>query len=173
MPRNHVGGQTQTRYDELIQLRDGERKRISHSTVCVKGGELPLEVNPQGLMKWYMHPNIQTTTHKFLIFYTQEIPPGSCSGKQKCQGGIVFVIVEGEGYTLLDGTRYDWKQGDLFQVPIRDKGVAYQHFNASSDRPALLIGAEPNLVASAGVDRGSGFEQIKPCPEYDATGDGI
>lgn len=155
-----------TRYEELIQLRDKERERISNSSVCVKGGELPWEINPQGLMKWYMHPEIDATAHKFLIFYSQELPPGSCSGKQKCQGGVVFVVVEGVGYTVLDEQRYDWKQGDLLQLPIKPDGVTFQHFNRSEKEPALLIAAEPNLVATTGVDRACGFEQLEAAPKY-------
>ena len=153
-----------SRYKELIQLRDKERKRVARSNVSVKGQELPWEKNPQGLMKWYMHPNIDQTAHKFLIFYAQKIPPAGRSGKQKCQGNVVFVVVEGRGYSLLDGIRYDWKEGDLFQLPIKLEGVVFQHFNASENKPALLIAAEPNLVATAGVDRGSGFEQLEDAP---------
>jgi mannose-6-phosphate isomerase-like protein (cupin superfamily) len=153
-----------TRYEELLELRDKERRRIAGSSVCVKGKELPWEVNPQGRMKWYMHPNIDATTHKFLIFYAQEIPPGSRSGKQQYQGGVVFVVVEGAGYTVLDGERYDWKKGDLLQLPIRPDGVTFQHFNSSDKQPALLIAAEPNLTATTGVDRACGFEQLETAP---------
>ncbi|MBI4523566.1 MAG: hypothetical protein HY695_07120 [Deltaproteobacteria bacterium] len=153
-----------TRYEELLQLRDRERERIAASTVCVKGAELPWEINPQGVMKWYMHPNIDSTAHKFLIFYGQEIPPGGCSGKQQCQGGVVFVIVEGSGYTILDGERYDWKPNDVLQLPIKPEGVTFQHFNADTKKPALLIAAEPNLVATTGVDRACGFEQLEKSP---------
>ncbi len=154
-----------TRYQQLIGIRDQERRRIANSTVCVKGQELPWEVNPQGVMKWYMHPKIDSTAHKFLIFYAQEISPGSRSGKQKCQGGVVFVVVEGAGYSILDGERFDWKQGDLLQLPIKPEGVIFQHFNASAKERALLIAAEPNLVAATGVDRACGFEQLDEAPE--------
>ena len=78
--------------------------------VCVKGGELPWEINPQGVMKWYMRSNIDSTAHKFVMFYAQEIPPASSSGKQCCQGGVVFLVVEGAGYTFIDERRYDWKK---------------------------------------------------------------
>ena len=161
-PRNR--GES-SRYEELIEIRDKERQRIASSTVCVKSKELPWEVNPQGVMKWYMHPKIDSTAHKFLIFYAQKISPGSRSGKQRCQGGVVFVVVEGAGYSILDGERYDWKQGDLFQLPIKPEGVTFQHFNASEKEPALLIAAEPNLVAATGVDRACGFEQLERAPE--------
>ena len=155
-----------TRYQELIDLRDQERRRIAGASVCVKGGELPWEINPQGAMKWYMHPNIDSTAHKFVMFYAQEIPPASRSGKQRCQGGVVFVVVEGFGYTLIDEQRYDWKKGDLLQLPIKPDGIAFQHFNASDSKAALLIAAEPNLAAATGVDRACGFEQLAAAPEF-------
>jgi len=74
-----------TRYHQLLARRDQERRRIAAAGVCVKGGELPWEINPQGVMKWYMHPEIDSTAHKFLIFQTQEIRAGSRSGKQRCR----------------------------------------------------------------------------------------
>jgi len=155
-----------TKYQELIELRDKERARIASSSVCVKGKELPLEVNPQGMLKWYMHPNIETTAHKFIMFYAQEIPPGSRSGKQRTQGGVVFVVVEGSGFTVIDGQRHDWKQNDVVQLPIKPDGVVFQHFNANEKARALLIAAEPNLAATTGVDRACGFEQLEDAPEY-------
>jgi gentisate 1,2-dioxygenase len=159
--------ESRTRYDELIELRDQERERIAKSTVCIKEKELPWETNPQGIMKWYMHPNISSASHRFVVFYAQEIPPGSRSGKQKCQGGVVFVVAQGSGYSILDGVRHEWKQDDVLQIPIKAEGVIFQHFNASTDEPALLIAAEPNLVAATGVDRGCGFEQLESAPEYE------
>jgi len=155
----------QTRYDELMKLRDNDRERIAQSTVCVKGKEIPWETNPQGIMKWYMHPCNDSTAHKFLVFASQQIPAGSRSGKLKHQGGIVVVVVEGKGYTTIDGVRYDWKQGDIVQLPIKPEGIAFQHFNTGTE-PALLIHAEPNLAGTVGIDRGCGFEQIEAAPEY-------
>jgi len=157
-----------TKYQELIELRDKERERIANSSVCVNGRALPLEVNPQGMLKWYMHPAIDSTAHKFLIFYTQEIPPASRSGKQRSQGGVVFVVVEGSGYTIIDGQRYEWKKNDVLQLPIKPDGVIFQHFNGSEKELALLIAAEPNLTATTGVDRACGFEQLEAAPEYKA-----
>lgn len=164
---DHTNGPIEaTRYEQLIRCRDKERQRIAAASIGIKGSELPWEVNPQGIMKWYMHPEIDTTAHKFLIFHTQEIPAGSRSGKQRCQGGVVIVVVEGAGYTEIDGQRYDWKKDDLLQLPIKPEGVVFQHFNKSEREAALLIVAEPNLVATTGVDRACGFEQLEEAPEY-------
>ena len=79
----------------------------------------------------------------------------------------MFVAVEGAGYTFIDEQRYDWKNGDLFQLPIRPDGVVFRHFNASDGAVALLIAAEPNLAATTGVDRACGFEQLEKAPEYE------
>ncbi|MDP2601289.1 MAG: hypothetical protein Q8S00_01655 [Deltaproteobacteria bacterium] len=78
----------------------------------------------------------------------------------------MFVAVEGGGYTFIEKQRYDWKNGDLFQLPIKPDGVTFQHFNASETEAALLIAAEPNLAATTGVDRACGFEQLEAAPEY-------
>jgi hypothetical protein len=86
MTEQGTGAEEATRYQQLMELRDGERRRIAAAGVCVKSTALPWEVNPQGILKWYMHPAIDATAHKFLIFYSQQIPAGSRSGRQQCQG---------------------------------------------------------------------------------------
>jgi type IV pilus assembly protein PilB len=48
------------------------------------------------------------------------------------------------------------------------KGVTVQHFNSDPDQPARFVACEPNSFLSAGVDRGSGFEQIEVSPDYKA-----
>jgi len=153
-------------YDELIKLRDEQRERKKRAVFLVKGDEIPWELNPQGKMKWYLHPAIDDTVIYTLIVYLQEIPPGSSSGRQKCQGGAIAYVVEGKGHTVIDDVVYDWDADDLVQLPIRPDGIVYQHFNDHPNKPAVLICAEPNLVHSLGVDRGSGFEQLSPAPEY-------
>jgi gentisate 1,2-dioxygenase len=117
-------------------------------------------------MRWYMHPALDDVALRTLLLYEQEIPPGSCSGRQKCQGSIVFYVKEGRGYTILDQQRYAWKAGDVINLPIRLEGITYQHFNADPDKPARLVGAEPNLVDALGVDKGISFEELEPAPEY-------
>jgi gentisate 1,2-dioxygenase len=132
----------------------------------IRGATLPQEVNRQGLMRWYMHPAIRDTILSTHLFFEQEIPPGSRTGRLKFQGEQVMYILEGKGYTVLDGVKHSWKAGDAVNLPLRKQGIVIQHFNEDPEKPVKFVAAEPNLFACAGVDRGSGFEQIEDAPEY-------
>ena len=153
-------------FDELIQLRDQQREQKRSAMQVLKRGELPVELNPHGLMRWYLHPFIDDTAITALIFYSQEIPPGSRSGKQKHPGELMFYVVSGRGYTLIDGVRHPWKADDVICIPTREGGVVYQHFNEDRERPAELVACELNQAQRLGVDRGSEFDELEAAPEY-------
>ncbi len=154
--------------DRLLALRDAQRRRQAQATWIVRGDELPWELNAQGRMQWYLHPCIAYTAVQTHIFYRQEIPAGSRSGTQRHGGEAVFYILEGEGYTEVDGVRHAWKGGDVMTLPMFPSGVVYRHVNTGA-APVRLLAIERNLVHTVGVDRQSGFEQLQPCPEYRAA----
>jgi gentisate 1,2-dioxygenase len=153
-------------WDELMALRDRQREQRRDAIQVVKESELPLEVNRQGLMRWYLHPAIKDTAITSYFFFEQEIPPGSRSGRLKFQGNQVILILEGTGYTTIDGVKYPWKAGDLVNLPLRVDGIVVQHFNTDPENTAKFIAVEANWFECTSVDRGSGFEQLENAPEY-------
>lgn len=155
----------ETYFDWLINARDAERKRRQAAKVVVKGAERPLEVNPLGLLRWYMHPAIEDTPTKFFLLYVQEIPPGGKSGRMVVPGGQVIYVWQGNGYTVLDGEKFFWREDDVLQLPVRPGGVTFQHFNADPGRVAKLVVAEPNYIGPLGVEKGSKFEVLEAAPE--------
>jgi mannose-6-phosphate isomerase-like protein (cupin superfamily) len=48
----------------------------------------------------------------------------------------MLYVLEGRGYSLIDGTRYDWEQGDAVHVPPRM--TVHEHFNDSDARTRTL-----------------------------------
>ena len=176
MSESHTGAERMERllaeregrnlWDELIAMRDAQREEVDKSVWLIKGKDLPWENNKQGIMRWYMHPLLRTTCINTMKIFVQEIPPGSRSGRLHHPGNQVIFILEGRGYTVLDGQKYHWSKNDVVQLPLRTKGVTVQHFNADPDRPARFVACEPNAFQSSGVDRGSGFEQIEVSPDY-------
>lgn len=155
----------QNLFDALMRMRDDHRKRLKTAVKVVKGDELPLEKNANGYYRWYIHPLFKDRALNTLIMWQQEIPPGGCSGKQKHQGGRIHLVVEGRGYTVIDGVKYDWEKWDYVHLPIKPEGVVFQHFNSDPHKPAKLLAAEPNLVDCIGVDLGIQFEQLEPAPD--------
>ena len=53
-----------------------------------------------------------------------------------------FYILDGDGYEIHDGIRYDWHAGD---IAIVHNNCVHQHFNASTTKPAraLVIKTKP------------------------------
>ena len=78
----------------------------------------------------------------------------------------MIIILEGKGYTVLDGVKHHWQAGDVLNLPLRAKGIIVQHFNADPEHPAKFVAAEPNWLEGITVDRGCGFEQLEDAPEY-------
>ena len=155
-------------FDELIRMRDEQREKVKDAVWLIKGNQLPWEINRHGKMQWYLHPSLDDVVTRTVMFYRQEIPGGSKSGRQKGGGSIVFYVLKGRGYTIVDGIRHPWKAGDVINLPIKEEGIVYQHFNADATEPVLLAGCEPNLTDALGVDKGCGFEELEDCPEYKA-----
>ena len=153
-------------WEELLQLRDQQRKEHEKAVWLIKGKDLPWENNKQGIMRWYMHPLLKSPCINTMKIFVQEIPPGGRSGRLHHPGNQVMFILEGDGYTVLDGQKHHWSRNDVVQLPLRVKGVTVQHFNSDPDKPARFVACEPNSFLSAGVDRGSGFEQIEVTPDY-------
>jgi gentisate 1,2-dioxygenase len=153
-------------WNELVALRNRQREARKSAVQVVRLSELPLENNQHGLMRWYLHPSITDTILSTLAIYRQEIPPGSRSGRLKFQGGQIIFIVEGRGYTMLDGVKHAWEAGDVLNLPTRRDGIIVQHFNGDTDKLAAFLAVEPNLFAATSVDRGCGFEMMEPAPDY-------
>ena len=152
-------------FDELIKLRDEQRRDRADAVQVVRRRDLPEEQNALGLMRWYMHPAIKDIKLSTLNIYEQTIPPRSRSGRLQFQGGQIIFVVKGAGYTMLDGVKHPWKAWDVLNLPLKKDGIVVQHFNPAEDEQARLLIVEPNLYAATTVDRGCGFEILEAAPE--------
>lgn len=153
-------------FEVLYELRDRDRERKRSAMHIIRGRDVPTQLSRVGFLKWYMHPMFQWTSIRSLQVFIQEIPPASRSGREHIQGGRVMYILEGKGYTTVDGVRHDWEADDVVMLPIRPRGVVYQHFNLSADKPARYIAAEANLVDTLGPELGVSREVLETAPEY-------
>ncbi|MDZ4246515.1 MAG: cupin domain-containing protein [Dehalococcoidia bacterium] len=61
--------------------------------------------------------------------------PGMHSGKHSHMEALLYVL-QGEGYSIVDDRRFEWKKGTLFQVQGPD--TVHQHFNTSNTEAQQL-----------------------------------
>src|SRR2546430_14128871 len=120
-------------WDELLALRDRQREQTRNGIQVIKEAELPLEVSRHGLMRWYLHPAIKDTCLSVLLFFQQEIPPGSRSGRIKFKGGQVMMITEASGYTVIDGVKHTWKAGVELNLTLLADGLISQNLDSDPD----------------------------------------
>ena len=65
-----------------------------------------------------------------------EVDPGTTTTIHRHSWDAILFMVEGSGWTEVDGVRYDWQSGDACIV---ENGCVHQHFNADPDRPARIL----------------------------------
>ena len=128
-------------YEEIFKVREEEDERIANARVVIKGNEIPWEHGRQAILRWYTHPRIKDTALTTMWMFVHDIR--SHSGRHRHQGGLALFVLEGKGYTTVDGVRHDWEKGDLILLPIKEDGVEHQHFNLDPDKPSRWLALAP------------------------------
>lgn len=118
--------------EELDRLRSMPR--------VVKGNELKLDGGPQFFSRHYLEPPDGST--QTIHIHLEEFSPGGKTWKHGHQNEAAFYILDGAGYDIHDGVRYDYKAGD---ISIVNNNCVHQHFNAQPHQAAraLVIKTKP------------------------------
>ncbi|HSE85630.1 MAG TPA: cupin domain-containing protein [Candidatus Binatia bacterium] len=153
-------------YEEIIAHQRAERDRSFTGQVVIRGEDCPWVMCRQALVKHYMWPsrysreNPETVLDDWNIF-VQDIKVHS--GKHRHQGGLVIYIIEGEGWSEVDGERHDWEAGDLLLLPLKPGGVEHKHYNRYDDKPAKWIAFISGALFEWGA---SEMVQIENHPDF-------
>jgi hypothetical protein len=117
----------------------------------------------QGKLLYYLCPvsHKDSPLHHWRVFL-HEIR--TVSGKHRHQGGLLIYVVEGKGYSIVDGERYDWAKGDLVLLPMKPGGVEHQHFNGEPEKGPAKWVAFINLPIHEHV--ASDLQQVENSPEF-------
>ncbi len=147
---------------EIAIKRGRERaERNAIGRIVCKLDDCPQTLTRQGRLRYYLGPTIEDTPMQDWVVFTHEIR--TVSGKHRHQGGLIIYVIDGKGYSVVNGVRCDWEKGDLVLLPMREKGVEHQHFNADPAKPALWMafihGPTQDYLASE-------MTQTEVSPEY-------
>ena len=118
--------------DELRRLRSLPR--------VIRSRDLPRRGGPQFWNRWLLDPAMERI--QSLQSHIEELAPGGRSQKHGHQNEALLYVLDGRGYDIHDGSRYDYEAGDLLIV---NNGCVHQHFNADDKFPlrALVIKSKP------------------------------
>jgi quercetin dioxygenase-like cupin family protein len=151
-------------YEMAIRLgRENAERNMMGRIVC-KLDECPQTLTRQGRLRTYLGLTVKDTPLQDWVVFTHEIR--TMSGRHRHQGGLIIYVIDGTGYSVVDGERIDWEKGDLVLLPLRKGGVEHQHFNTNPEKPALWM---------AFIHRGlqdyvaSEMTQTEVSPEYKAA----
>jgi len=123
-----------TFYDEWLaadaKIQDGFR----HAPHVARDRDIPWVETPQDSRVKLMVCNSNGFATMGSDVLKAEIPVGWHTGRH-VHGEESIHILEGEGFSIIDGLRFDWHKGSTLQVPYR---AEHQHFN-TGDVPALYL----------------------------------
>lgn len=152
----------ETAYDKQRRYDNEKLHRKASGKVIVKGKEIPWEQGRQGLIRFYVWDDNwnQMGTPYWRLFINNV---KTHSGKHVHQGGLVIYVLEGKGYSTVDGVRYDWEEGDLIVLPIKPDGVEHQHFNLRPGQGCYWLAfIYMPMQEQAGVE----FTQVEDHPDW-------
>lgn len=125
-------------YERLLNWRAEAIARQFTAKIVVRQEDRDWEQSRQGRLKWFLNPFMyEDTVLLDRLFFLHDIR--RMSGKHRHQGGLIIFIVEGKGYSVVDGERIDWDAGDMLLLPVKPDGVEHQHFNAEPGSPCLWL----------------------------------
>jgi mannose-6-phosphate isomerase-like protein (cupin superfamily) len=151
-----------TAYEKLLRQRIEFDERQRMGKVVIKGSSREPQANRQGLITYYLDPiQFQDTPLQDWLVFINDVR--THSGKHRHQGGLVIYVIEGKGYSVVDGERKDWEAGDLLLLPIKLGGVEHQHFNTQPGKPCRWIA----FIYLPIMDQvAMELTQIEPSPDF-------
>lgn len=155
----------ETLYDQSYRLINEAARAREQGKVIIKGKDKQFQQTRQALLKFLLH---QTDWDKVAVPYWSVFinHVKAHSGRHTHQGGIAIYVLQGKGYTVVDGVRYDWKKDDLILLPVKPGGVEHQHFNEDPDIPCEWIAF---VFRPMGEAAGGRMEQKEEHPDWTKT----
>ncbi len=82
--------------------------------------------------------------------HVSQLLAGEMTRMHKHHNEAAIYVIEGKGYSLVQGVRYDWQQGDFLYMPSM---TWHQHFNEGPERAVYLGITNKRMLDWLGLDR--------------------
>jgi mannose-6-phosphate isomerase-like protein (cupin superfamily) len=151
-----------TFYDEWLQTPALIQDELEQCHAVARDKDIPWVSTPQDVKVKLMVANSLGFSTMGSNVLKAEIPVGWHTGKHR-HGEESLHILEGEGFSLINGRRYDWHQSSTIQIPF---WAEHQHFNTGASPVLYISGMAFDLERFVRVAR---IEQLETCGPNEAT----
>ena len=125
-------------YELAIKLRKEFIDLQMTGKVVVRDEDREWFLTRQGRLKFYLNPTTYKD-HALRDWGVFKHDIRNHTGKHNHQGGLVIFVLEGKGYSVVNGERIDWEEGDLILLPLLPDGCDHQHFNLDQEQGCKWI----------------------------------
>jgi mannose-6-phosphate isomerase-like protein (cupin superfamily) len=151
-----------TFYDDWLETPDRIQGEFWNSPAVARDKDIPWVSTPQDARVKLMVSHDMGFATMGSNVLKAEIPVGWHTGRHR-HGEESLHILTGEGFSLIDGQRFDWHPGSTLYIPF---WAEHQHFN-TGDVPVLYVsGMAFDLERFVRVAR---IEQLSECGPNDAS----
>ena len=129
------GGPVEDPYERTKRIREAGRAYLA-GRVILRKQDMQWKPTKQAGMRCALISHERGFTYRGVHFsLTNEVPPHWHTGRHIHAEAMIYVL-EGKGYSIIDGKRYDWEAGDLLHV--QGPHTDHQHFN-TEDAPVRYM----------------------------------
>lgn len=89
--------------------------------------------------------------------WIQALRPGEHTKSHRHTSSVIYNVVRGCGFTVIDGQRFDWRDGDIVCIP---PWAIHEHANTSRSEDAILFSMNDSpVLQSLGLYREADYEE--------------
>lgn len=126
-----------------------------NKTLAAIEGLSRFEPDPyDGYIVEYINPSTGKTANPTIAARMQKLPAGFRSKAHRHTHAVVYQVFKGSGYSVINGVRFDWSEGDFFVVP----NYAWHEHVADKDSFLFSVSDLP-IMESFEVEREEAYEQ--------------
>jgi gentisate 1,2-dioxygenase len=84
----------------------------------------------------YINPSTGKTANPNIASWMQKLPSGYHSKAHRHTSSSVFQVYKGSGYSVINGVKFEWSQGDYFVIP---NWAWHEHVVTSNEDAYLFL----------------------------------
>ena len=124
-----------TFYDEWLEAPNKIQDELEECELVARDRDIPWVSTPHDAKVKLMVANHLGFTTMGSNVLKSEIPVGWHTGKHR-HGEESMHILEGQGFSIIEGQRFDWHESSTLQIPF---WAEHQHFNTDPVKPAVWM----------------------------------